>query len=372
MSEADLFGPVRLFGMDLANRVVMAPMTRSRAGPGAVPGPHTAEYYAQRASAGLIVTEAIGVNAQAIGYPRTPGIYSAEQIAGWRRVADAVHRRGGRIAAQLWHVGRIFAQVNNPEGLEPLAPSAVAAEGRIFTFDGLIPLPVPQAMTTAQVARTVADFAQAARTCFDAGFDAVEIHAANGYLIEQFMSDEANRRADRYGGSLDRRLRFLAEVLDAVAAQCGGLERVAVRLSPFGVFNGIRHGNPAALFDASMDLLAQKQVGCVHLIGLEVSGAGDSKSAQQGDVPDVLAIARARYAGPLMAAGGYDRASAEQTLAEGRADLIAFGRPFISNPDLVERMRQGLPLAEWNRRSFYTPGPEGYIDYPVAASVTDT
>ena len=364
MSEGLLFSPLRVGPLALANRVVMAPMTRSRANRNGDVSPYAAQYYAQRASAGLIVAEAIGVSAQAHGYPFTPGLWTDDQIDAWRAVTSAVHDAGGLIAAQLWHVGRVFSQANNPRSLAPVAPSPVAAEGKIYTSSGWADLREPQEMTTEEVRRTIADFADTASRAVAAGFDAVELHAANGYLIEQFLSDDANRRTDAYGGSPRKRLTFLDEILEAVSQRLGGLARVGVRMSPYGDFNGIRHGDSGGVMRDVVDLLARRRVGYLHVIEPEVSGDGSRRTVGGESAPDVLGFVRERFSETLVAAGGYDHQRAEATLSAERADLVAFGRPFISNPDLVERMRRGMPFAPWNRRTFYTPGPEGYIDYP--------
>ena len=371
MSESLLFSPFTVAGVELANRVVMAPMTRSRASRDGDVSPFATQYYAQRASAGLIVTEAIGISPQAHGYPFTPGLWSAEQSAGWKRVTQAVHGRGGRIAAQLWHVGRVFSRDNNPLGLEAVGPSAVAAQGNIYTPSGWQSLPVPRELTTAEARATIEDFAATAARALDAGFDAVELHGANGYLIEQFLSDDANRRGDAYGGSERKRLTFLAEILDAAAERCGGLSRIGVRISPYGDFNGIRHSDPDRVMRDVVALLAERRIGFLHVIEPEVSGDGSRKTGSVGGAPDVLAIIRESYSGVLIAAGGYDRDLAEAALQGKRADLIAFGRPFISNPDLVARMREGAPLSEWDRRTFYTRGPAGYVDYPDLEGAVD-
>lgn len=348
----------------MSNRIAMAPMTRSRADPQAVPSPYAAQYYAQRASAGIIISEAIGISAQSVGYPRTPGIWTGAQQAAWREITRAVRAREGRMIAQLWHVGRVFSTDNNPEGLVPLAPSAVAAQGEIYTLNGLVPLPEPRAMSLAQVAATVEDFATAAEAALAVGFDGVEIHGANGYLVEQFLSDQTNRRDDVYGGSTTNRLRFLSDVLDAIATRCEGLSRIGLRLSPFGDFNGLRHTDPAAAFVAAADLLESRGGAYLHVIEPGVSGDGDSHRTSES--PDVLTMARTHFSGPLVTAGGYDRARAEDVLAAGRADMIAFGRPYISNPDLAERLRQGVALSDWESGTFYTKGPRGYVDYPAA------
>lgn len=363
MSADLLFSPVDLGGVTLANRVVMAPMTRSRASFAGDVSPLAAQYYAQRASAGLIVTEAVGISAQAHGYPHTPGIWTDEQRAAWHQVTAAVHARGGRIAAQLWHTGRVFSADNNPLGLAAVAPSAQAADGKIYADRGWQPLPVPQALSAAEVAQTITDFARAASDALEAGFDFVELHGANGYLIEQFLSDEANRRDDAYGGSPARRMRFLADLLDAVAARCGGLGRIGIRLSPFGDFNGIRHSDPAGLLADTLAQLRPRGLAFLHVIEPEVSG--DGSRAVGGPAPaDLAARLRAGFAGPLILAGGYDRARAEAVLRKGGADLIAFGRPFIANPDLVARLQADAPLAPADRATFYTRGAAGYVDYP--------
>ncbi len=364
MSESPLFSPFVVAEAELANRVAMAPMTRSRATRDGDVSPFAAQYYAQRASAGLIVTEAIGIGPQAHGYPYTPGLWSAQQSAGWKQVTQAVHERGGRIAAQLWHVGRIFSRDNNPLGLDAVGPSAVAADGKIYTPAGWQDLPVPRELTAAEVRATVEDFAATAGRALDAGFDAVELHAANGYLIEQFVSDDANRRGDAYGGSERKRLTFLAEILDAVSDRCGGLGRIGVRVSPHGDFNGIRHSDPGRVMKDVVALLAGRRIGFLHVIEPEVSGDGSRSTGKAGGGGDVLAAIRETYPGVLIAAGGYEHARAQAALRSKRADLIAFGRPFISNPDLVARMRKDAPLSPWDRRTFYTRGPAGYVDYP--------
>lgn len=363
MSGDLLFSPLDLGGVALANRVVMAPMTRSRASFAGDVSPLAAQYYAQRATAGLIVTEAVGISAGAHGYPHTPGIWTDAQRAAWRQVTAAVHARGGRIAVQLWHTGRVFSADNNPLGLGAVAPSAQAAQGQIYAARGWQALPVPQALTTEEVAQTIADFARAARDALAAGFDFVELHGANGYLIEQFLSDEANRRDDAYGGTPARRMRFLADLLDAVAAACGGLGRIGLRLSPFGDFNGIRHSDPAGLLEDTLALLRPRGLAFVHVIEPEVSGDG-SRMVDGAAPADLAARIRAGFAGPLILAGGYDRTRAEAVLRAGGADLIAFGRPFIANPDLVARMQADLPLAPADRATFYTRGAAGYVDYP--------
>lgn len=366
MMNSALFKPLDLPALRVPNRVVMAPMTRSRADFQGNVSPLAAEYYGQRASAGLIVTEAIGVSAQAHGYPFTPGIWSDAQAADWKAVVEAVHARDGRICAQLWHVGRVAAIENSPAGLGPVGPSAVAADSVIFTRAGRSPLGVPRALTTGEVHATIEDFATAAERALNAGFDMVELHGANGYLIEQFMSDEANCRTDAYGGSLSARLRFLDELLSLIAERLGNLHRIGLRLSPHGDFNGIRHSDPAGLYAAVLNLLNGRGLGYLHIIEPNVRGSFSRRADDRRTVPDVLAIARAGFDGILIGCGEYDAERAAQALADGRADLVGFGRPYISNPDLVERMAQGAPLAAYDRGSFYTRGAAGYIDYPCA------
>lgn len=362
-----LFQTFALGECTLKNRIIMAPMTRSRADFQGNVSALASTYYAQRASAGLVISEAIAISPQAHGYPFTPGIWTAEQVAGWRAVTDAMHNKGGLICAQLWHVGRVFASANNPLGLEAVAPSAVAAEGQMFTKAGLVPLPIPHAMTDDDVRQVAADFGGAAARALDAGFDLVELHAANGYLIEQFVSDDANRRQDHFGGSPGARLNFLRLVFDEVERQAGGLGRIGIRLSPYGDFNGIKHSNPGQVFDLLLDLLQTRQPAYLHLIEPSVSGDGSRRTANGEAAPDVLAIARSRFDGPVIACADYDAERAEQALEDQRADLIAFGRPFISNPDLVERIREGMALAPWDRSTFYTRGEKGYTDYPPFA-----
>ncbi|MRX48885.1 alkene reductase [Paracoccus sp. S-4012] len=371
MTQSTLFQPLELPALRVPNRVVMAPMTRSRADFQGNVSPLAADYYGQRASAGLIVTEAVAVNTQAHGYPFTPGIWSEEQAADWKAVVERVHFRGGRICAQLWHVGRVGAAENNPAGLGPVGPSAVAADSVIFTKSGRHPLGVPRALTTEEVRATIEDFATAAERALKAGFDMVELHGANGYLIEQFLSDEANLRTDAYGGSLSARLRFLDELLSLTAERLGDLRRIGLRLSPHGDFNGIRHSDPEGLYAAVLGLLKGRSLGYLHIVEANVSGSDSRRAGDDTMAPDVLAIARAGFDGILVACGEYDADRAAQTLAAGRADLVAFGRPYISNPDLVERMAQGTALAAYDRSTFYTRGAAGYTDYPSASALAD-
>jgi N-ethylmaleimide reductase len=362
--SASLFDPFRLGDLVLPNRLVMAPMTRSRAEPGGLPSRFAAQYYGQRAGAGLIVSEPSAVNREAMGYPRTPGLYAPEQIAAWKVVTDAVHAKGGRIFAQIWHTGRIGHPQGNPFGLDPVGPSALAAKGKIFTDAGLLPHPVPKTMSADDIARTIADFAQAAANALKGGFDGIEIHAANGYLFDQFFCEAVNLRTDRYGGGQANRLRFLWEVLEAIK-EAIPIGRVGVRLSPYGTYNDIAHADPKGLIEALIDGLDRAAVAYVHLIEPEVSGDREAKLAEAP--PPIRQWARARLSRPLIVVGGYDRARAQAVLSAGEADLIAFGRHYISNPDLAERLRSDLPLTPPNRATFYSQGPEGYIDYPAAS-----
>jgi len=364
-----LFEPFDLSGLPLANRIVMAPLTRNRS-PGAVPLPITATYYAQRASAGLLISEATAISHQGQGYADVPGLYSEEALAGWRAVTDAVHAKGGKIVVQLWHVGRISHASLQPGGEAPVAPSAIQANAKTFLVDAnggnFVPTSMPRALDAAELPGIVEDFRRAARAAVDAGFDGIEIHAANGYLIDQFLRSGSNHRSDAYGGSIENRARFLFEVVGAIAAEIGA-SRTGIRLSPVTPANDAFDPQPQPLFEHVVRGLAQYALSYVHIVEGATGGARDH---QQGETPfDYAALRRAyREAGgqaAWMLNNGYDLARAEHTLASGEADLIAFGRPFISNPDLVERLRRGAPLAELDRSTLYGGGEHGYIDYPA-------
>lgn len=351
----DLFSPLRLGALALPNRVVMAPMTRSRAAAGNVAGPLAPAYYRQRAGAGLIVAEGSQVSPQGQGYIATPGIHSDEQVAGWRRVTDAVHAAGGRIFLQLWHVGRVSHPVFQPDGALPVAPSAIAPRDSIaYTLDGPQPVPVPRALDTAEIAEVVAQFAAGAANAKAAGFDGVEIHGANGYLIDQFLMDGSNRRTDRYGGSAANRARLLLEVAEAVTGVWGA-ERVGVRLSPSGTFNDMADSHRAETFGHAVRELDRLGLAYLHLVEVPAS--------EPGFVP--TSLFRALWHSALIVCGGYKGARAQAVLAAGGADLVAFGRPYIANPDLVERLRRNLPLAEPDPATFYGGGAQGYTDYPA-------
>ncbi|WP_456237072.1 alkene reductase [Belnapia mucosa] len=354
-----LFDPVRLGALSLPNRIVMAPLTRSRAGHAGVQGPLNATYYAQRAGAGLIIAEATQISRQGQGYAFTPGIHDENQVAGWHTVTEAVHRARGRIVLQLWHVGRISHPSLQPEGALPVGPSAIKPEGQAFTETGFQPFVIPRALETAEIAGIVEDYRQAAHRAQQAGFDGVEIHGANGYLIDQFLRDGTNQRTDAYGGSIENRIRFLLEVTRAVTEVWGG-DRVGLRLSPVSPANDMRDSNPQALFDHAVAGLAPFGLAYLHV----VEGAtGGSRDAQGFD----FAALRRSFRGPYLANNGYDQALAEAAIREGRADAVAFGRPFIANPDLVERFRTGAPLAEPDKTTFYGGDARGYTDYPALA-----
>ncbi len=360
----DLFQPVQLGRLTLPNRVVMAPLTRSRAGAGDVPGPLAATYYVQRASAGLIVSEASQITRQGKGYAWTPGIETPAQVAGWRQVTDATHAAGGHIFLQMWHVGRISHPSLQLDGALPVAPSAVRPAGQAFTEQGFVPFVTPRALETDEIPGIVADYRRAAQNALAAGFDGVEIHAANGYLIDQFLRDKTNLRTDRYGGSIENRARFLLEVTDAVVGVCGA-DRVGLRLSPTSPANDIADSNPQPLFTHVAESLNPFGLAYLHV----VEGATGGPREVEGGFD--LQVLRRAFKGLYMANNGYDLALAQDALHAGRADLIAFGRPFIANPDLVARLRAGAALAELDRDTLYGGGAHGYTDYPALAPAAD-
>lgn len=357
MPDVSLFSPATLGSLELKNRLVMSPMTRSRAGEGNTPNALMAEYYGQRAAAGLIVTEGTSPSPNGTGYPRIPGLWSPAQVAGWKLVTEAVHSRGGRIFAQLMHTGRVGHPLNLSAGAELLAPSAVAAPGEMFTdARGPQPHPVPRAMTGTEVRHAIEEHVDAARNAIAAGFDGVELHGANGYLLEQFVSPDTNRRTDAWGGTVEKRLTFPLEVARQVAAAIGG-ERVGIRLSPYGV-------NAGMVAYPAIDETYRKLVPALAATGVQYVHLVDHSSMGAPPVPAELKLAlRKAWPRALILAGGFDRAGAEAALREGRADLIAFGRPFLANPDLVDRLQRGLPLNAPDFATFYTPGAKGYTDY---------
>lgn len=353
-----LFSSAKLGNIELANHIVMAPMTRSRA-IGNIPTASVVIYYAQRASAGLIITEGTSPSPNGLGYARIPGIFSAEQIAGWKEVTSAVHEKGGKIFIQLMHCGRIAHPANMPEGATIVAPSAVAAAGQMWTdTEGMQAQPTPLALTIDGIKLTILEYVQAAKNAIEAGFDGVELHGANGYLIDQFINTKSNLRTDEYGGDIAGRAKFLLEIA-AQTVEAIGKEKVGVRLSPYGAFNDV------AIFDTidtDYQYIAEKlnEIGVIytHLVDHSSMGA----PAVSKTVVDNI---RKAFKGTLILSGGYDVVRAEADLESGIADLIAIGRPFIANPDLVERLKQGAELATPNPDLFYTAGDEGFIDYPA-------
>ena len=354
-----LFEPARAGVIDLRNRVVMAPLTRCRADEAAGDLPGSAmnvEYYRQRSNAGLIISEGTQVSPLGKGYMATPGIYSDAQVQGWKAITEAVHARGSRIVAQLWHVGRI----SHPEltgGLQPVAPSAVPARVVIHTHSGKHEAPMPRALSVEDIAAVVAQFRQAAANAMRAGFDGVEIHGANGYLVDQFLRDGSNHRQDAYGGSVEKRCRFALEVVDAVSAEVGR-DRVGIRLSPVSPANDITDSQPQAVFGHLIGELNQRRIAFIHFIEGATGGQRDLTGFD-------FAWARRHWQGFYIANNGYTRETALEAVEQDRADAIAFGRLFIANPDLVPRLKAGAALAQPNARTYYKPGPEGYIDYPA-------
>ena len=359
MNDTDLFQPVRLGAMTLANRIVMAPLTRSRAGTGDVPGALNAEYYTQRATAGLIVSEASQISQQGKGYAYTPGIYTQAQVDGWRLVTDAVHAKGGHMVCQLWHVGRISHPDLQRFGELPVAPSAIKPEGNAFTEQGFKPHVAPRALDTDEIPGIVRAYAHAAECAKQAGFDGVEIHMANSYLLEQFIRDSTNKRTDRYGGSVGNRLRFPLEVAEAVSTVWGG-DRVGVRLSPLTPQPGNTplDSDPMGTYSTLVERLDTFGLAYIHVIEGATQGSREEPAGF-----DIQAIRRL-FRGAYIANNGYTRALALEARQQNLADLICFGRPFIGNPDLVERLRTGAPLAEAPKETWYGGGAHGYTDYP--------
>ncbi len=355
-----LFSKTTLGPLTLQNRLVIAPMTRSRA-TGNVPNELMVEYYRQRASAGLIVTEGTSPSPNGLGYPRIPGIYSAAQVEGWKPVTAAVHAKGAKIFVQLMHTGRIGHPNNLPAGAKVVAPSAVAAAGEMYTdAEGLKPHPTPVAMTEADVKTAIAEYVQAAKNAIAAGFDGIELHGANGYLLEQFIRPNSNQRTDAYGGSIEGRARFVLEVAGATSAAIGK-DKVGIRLSPFGVVNDMPNYPELA---ADYAYLAQK----LNAIGLVYVHLVDHSSMGAPAVPQSIKDTfRKEFKRSLILSGGYDAARAEADLEAGKCDLIAVGKPFLANPDLIDRWKIGAPVNAPDMSTFYTPGPKGYTDYPALA-----
>jgi N-ethylmaleimide reductase len=357
---ADLFMPYQLGPYKLQNRFVMAPMTRSRAGEGNVPQAISVKYYRQRGTAGLIITEGAQISPTAVGYPATPGIYTAAQVAGWKDIAEAVHSRGGRIFLQLWHCGRVSHPSLQPGGALPVAPSAIQPQGNTFTSQGLVPFVTPRALQTAELPGIVFEYRLAAKNALNAGFDGVEIHAANGYLLDQFIRDGSNQRTDQYGGTAENRCRLLVEVVEAVA-EVFGANRVGVRISPLNPFNDMHDSDPQHTFETVAGLLSHMDLAYLHVME---SAIGESRYPKQDFDFKKL---RAAFKGTYIANGGYDKARATAVLAEGQADLVAFGVLFLANPDLPERIAKNAALNEPDPATFYGGGEKGYTDYPFMA-----
>ncbi len=361
MKPLTLLTPIRLGAVDAPNRLVMAPLTRMRAGPGRVPTPLMVEYYVQRASAGLIITEATAISQQGTGCPDTPGIYTDQQVAGWRRVTEAVHRAGGRVFLQLWHMGRVSHPSFQPGGGPPVAPSAIAPRsGQALTEAGPQPYVTPRALEAEELPGIVAQYSAGAERARSAGFDGVEIHNANGYLLDQFLRDGTNQRTDDYGGPVRNRARLTLEVTAAVT-QVWGAGRVGIRFSPGGVFNDMHDSNPLATFSYVLHALNRFHLAYVHLI------TSTEDDVRHGAVAANLAALRRQFRGPLIVANGFERATATRAVAEGLADAVAFGRLFLANPDLPQRFRLNAPLNSPDEATFYGGAEHGYTDYPALA-----
>jgi len=358
-----LFERVSIGAFQLANRVVMAPLTRNRAGLGLVPGPFAVDYYRQRATAGLIIAEATQISAQAQGYSGTPGCYSEAQVQGWRKVTDAVHAQGGTIVVQLWHTGRISHTSFQRDGLAPVGPSAIRANAKTFIADhGFVDCSIPRALQLEEIPGIVADFRHASMRALDAGFDGVELHGAHGYLLDAFLRNGSNHRTDAYGGSIENRARLLLEVAEACAKAIGP-DRLGLRISPVSTAGDSHDSDPQPLFEHVVARLSPLRLAYLHVVEGETGGARDS-------LPFDFAALRDRFEGNWMVNNGYNRQMAIQAISSGRADLVSFGRPFISNPDLVERLRENAPLSPLMAPdTLYGGGAHGYTDYPALERV---
>ncbi|SCZ84653.1 N-ethylmaleimide reductase [Nitrosomonas mobilis] len=352
-----LFTPIRVGAIELPSRVIMAPLTRNRAGADNVPTDLMAKYYAQRATAGLIISEATQICPEGQGYSATPGIHSSEQIAGWKRITAAVHAKGGRIVLQLWHVGRISHTSLQPNGQAPVAPSAIRANAQVFAAGGFVDVSMPRALALSEIPTLVETYRQAANNAKEAGFDGVEIHAANGYLLDQFLRDRTNQRNDAYGGNIENRIRLLSEVCEA-AADAIGADRVGVRLSPLTSFGDIADSNPQTLFNRVVARLAELEIAFVHVIEGETGG-------ERNPQPFDYAAMRGSFPGTWIVNNGYDRTMAIDAVAGNQADAVAFGRSFIANPDLPRRLRENTVLNLPDPATFYGGDAHGYTDYPA-------
>ncbi len=359
-----LFDPLQLGNITLPNRIIMAPLTRMRSKqPGNIPYELNAEYYAQRATAGLIISEATQISQQGQGYPATPGIHSAEQVAGWQLVTDAVHKKGGKIFLQLWHVGRISHASFQPNGKLPVAPSAIQPSGKTLTADWRqADFETPHELEISEIKAILEDYCKACENAKLAGFDGVEIHGANGYLLDQFLHDGSNKRTDDYGGSIENRSRLLLDVVD-IAIGVWDQGSVGVRLSPYGTFNDMYDSNPLTLFSYILNQLDKRHIAYVHVIEPRATGAGGS-DALRVDAPNTSELFRREFGGVFISAGGYTPESAKHAVESGLVDAVAFGRLYIANPDLPERIQVGAPLNKYNRATFYGGADKGYTDYP--------
>ena len=357
MTAPDLFSPIALGDIALPSRVVMAPLTRSRAGEGNVPQPLNVEYYRQRASAGLIISEATQVVPEGQGYPTTPGIHSEAQVAGWKAVTDAVHAAGGRIVLQLWHVGRVSHPVFQPGGKLPVAPSPIPPKGQLYDPGWKkIDYVAPRALELAEIPGVIEGFAAGARNAKRAGFDGVEVHGANGYLLDQFLRDGSNKRTDAYGGSLANRARLLVEVTEAVVGVWGAA-RVGIRLSPGNPNNDMADSDPKGTFGHAARELARLRLAYVHVL----------EPVATPPAEQVLGVIKAACGAPVIANNGYELGTAQAAIREGRTDAIAFGKLFLANPDLPRRLEAGGPFNAWDMKTFYGGGAKGYTDYPALA-----
>jgi N-ethylmaleimide reductase len=356
-----LQSPIAVGALALPNRIVLAPMTRARAGIERVTGEIVAQYYAQRASAGLLITEATSVAPEGVGYTDTPGIWSDDQVRGWRGVTDAVHAAGGRIFMQLWHVGRSSHSSLQPRRQLPVAPSAIAIEGQTYTYEGMQDYEVPRALETHEMLQVSEQFRRGAQQAKAAGFDGVEVHGANGYLLDQFLQDGSNHRTDEWGGSIANRARLLLDVTKAVV-EVWGADRVGVRLSPNGTFNAMSDSDPVATFSFAAEQLGRLGLAYLHVV------EPSAPLMVHGSPVSAVALLKRHFGGSVIAAQGYDKAKAEAVLKAGDADLVAFGKAFIANPDLPARLKVDAPLAQWDQRTFYGGGAKGYVDYPALGS----
>ncbi|MDR6688680.1 N-ethylmaleimide reductase [Arthrobacter sp. 1088] len=362
-SDASLFDPIALGAFKLPNRLVMAPLTRTRSRADGRPGPKAELYYSQRSSAGMIISEGTCISPQGVGNPGVPGLWTDEQVEAWKPISDAVHTGGAVFVAQLWHTGRASHPTVQPNGETPVGPSAIAVSGLGYARDGWVPFVTPRELEISEIPAIVADYGRAAENAIRAGFDGVELHSANGYLIDQFLQDNANHRTDEYGGSIPNRARLLLEVVEELINRVGA-DRVGVRLSPSSPFQDMADSNPQELFNYVLRALEPLGLAYVHLIEPGISGYQSSNRPAEAINSEWV---RQRYSGALIVAGGYNKESATNVLAAGNADAVAFGRDFIANPDLPRRLAEDAPLNEADPETFYGRTDEGYIDYPELA-----